>query len=994
MMTITKKYSNNDNNSNNNDITKVPQVLKHNHIATKFINVLAALHHRGRAMSTPQKHHTHTSTTDSSDDSFDFSALAVKIKTTYKKVMTPGSTQQTVASFIWVCMLIAIIAFVAVSFRMGGYTQEITQEWAQNTVHQGIRQQIASEVRQQFPTLPQAEIDRRSQATLEEFLADPSQKAQVDERIALVAEHFSSQMKDDRGHPYLIGIDPYFFYRYTRNYITNGHTGEFLNDNGVPSTRFVLAPSVTATPFDFHIWFQATVFRILKPILGLTIDDLPLTLYFSPIIFMVLSAVIAFAMGRILSGNLAGFISAVFVAIHPAILARTTGGFADTDPYNIFFPLLISLLVLLALRSRTWPWAVGWSLLAGVTLRIYAFAWVGYLFIVYILFAMLGTGLLISVVLHMLRKKEYSLSKLWKTFKIPVVASGVFGLCVVVVMTWLGELTRLFTFILKSEGEFAVLKKTTHYMLWPNIYTTVAELNPASFNQVIMSLGGPLLVFLSILGFVVFAVHHYLKKEDASNKYFSLYVLLLGIIWFGAITYASFKGVRFIMIIAPIFSIGLGLLAGSVTNYFTDLARRSKDFNHVIVNVVLSALFLLLIVLPVFQVSATDSDSLLRRAELINKNAVPTDMNDAWYGTLKKIENESQTDAIISSWWDFGHHFITIANRGVTADGGSQNTPQVHWLGRILVEHDEQKALGILRMLNCDSNKAFDKLIVLNGNDMLATISLMESIFGKTSSEAREILAAQGYGEQAVDDVMASMYCTPPESFMITSADMVSKAGVWSHFGLWDFQKAYFWQYARSQPLNAALVEFQKFNMTEAQARSLYNRLRSMSESDGNQYISPYSGYYTPTPITCSLRNQTYSCPVGMVTSRSTQGDIVIETIEITDGDIVLRVGQYLGGSRVGTMDAKPTGLVILDDEGYTYQTYEDGQVFDVTFDPSSLRAVLSPSEMSRSVFTRLFFFDGQGAPYFTKFDDVTSHVGQRIITYKADWDAYLATYG
>jgi len=46
----------------------------------------------------------------------------------------------------------------------------------------------------------------------------------------------------------------------------------------------------------------------------------------------------------------------------------------------------------------------------------------------------------------------------------------------------------------------------------------------------------------------------------------------------------------------------------------------------------------------------------------------------------------------------------------VTFDGGMQNVPQAHWIGHVLLTEDEEEAMGILRMLDCGANTAFEKL--------------------------------------------------------------------------------------------------------------------------------------------------------------------------------------------------------------------------------------------------------------------------------------------
>src|SRR3989338_11276531 len=81
-------------------------------------------------------------------------------------------------------------------------------------------------------------------------------------------------------------------------------------------------------------------------------------------------------------------------------------------------------------------------------------------------------------------------------------------------------------------------------------------------------------------------------------------------------------------------------------------------------------------------------------------------INDAWHNSLISIRDNSNKTAIITSWWDFGHHFKALAERPVTFDGTTQGSPQAHWVGQILRTDDEELAVGILRMLDCGGNNA------------------------------------------------------------------------------------------------------------------------------------------------------------------------------------------------------------------------------------------------------------------------------------------------
>ena len=88
----------------------------------------------------------------------------------------------------------------------------------------------------------------------------------------------------------------------------------------------------------------------------------------------------------------------------------------------------------------------------------------------------------------------------------------------------------------------------------------------------------------------------------------------------------------------------------------------------------------------------------------------------------------------MNSWWDFGHHFKFISDRAVTFDGGTQNSPQAHWIGRVLQTDNEEEAIAILRMLDCGANSAF-KLALEETNDPLISVSLVKDIIMHHSRE-------------------------------------------------------------------------------------------------------------------------------------------------------------------------------------------------------------------------------------------------------------------
>ena len=165
------------------------------------------------------------------------------------------------------------------------------------------------------------------------------------------------------------------------------------------------------------------------------------------------------------------------------------------------------------------------------------------------------------------------------------------------------------------------------------------------------------------------------------------YAILL-VLWFLSTIYASTKGVRFTLLAVPPFAIGFGITLHHIYSYSSAWAAKALQINKLISKTIAMLILSLLLIPPYISANNTAT------------NFVP-DFNDAWAISLERIKEDSKPNAIINSWWDFGHWFKYYADRRVTLDGSSQNNPQLHWLGKLLLTSDENTSVGILRMLDC-----------------------------------------------------------------------------------------------------------------------------------------------------------------------------------------------------------------------------------------------------------------------------------------------------
>jgi len=299
-----------------------------------------------------------------------------------------------------VLIFLLIPIFLSISLRVQPAYLPITDEWATNSVINNLRSQVSSQINQQYPNLPDQNKNALVESELQKILQQ--QKAQIDQQITETSNFFKSRLQDDTGQTYLLAIDPYFWMRAARNILKNGHPGDKLSKDGRPFDNHMLAPNGRIIPFDkFNAYFPAYIFKFLS-FFNKNLNLMTVSFYV-PVLISALAVIPAFFITRKLVGNFGGFIAATVVAIHPSFLARTVGGFADTDAYNVMLPLFIAWIFLEALDAKSTKNSVILSTSAGLLVGLYSFTWGGWWYVFD--FILISTILYISYYTFVHRKE-------------------------------------------------------------------------------------------------------------------------------------------------------------------------------------------------------------------------------------------------------------------------------------------------------------------------------------------------------------------------------------------------------------------------------------------------------------------------------------------------------------------------------------------------------------------------------------------------------------
>jgi len=751
-----------------------------------------------------------------------------------------------------ILLLLIIPLILSVYFRMYPSYLPITDNWARDAVYNSIKSNILQQIETQYPNLlvanKQTMVDKEFQNLLNE------QKSQIEQQITATSNYFKSQLKDEKGSTYLIGIDSYFWLGAANNYVKNGHLGTDII-NGTPMNMLRngrtgrAIPTETALPYS-----EAFVYKVLK----IFNPDISMmyACFLTPIILIAISVIPAFFIGKKFAGNVGGFFAATLLAIQPFLVTRLSE--PDTDIFQVFFPLMILWMFVEAVEAKNEKNGIIFAALGGIFCGFYSAAWKGWWYVFDFIVAALFIYLVYCLICYRKELKEKGLSAYFMHPNIKKTA--LVGLVFIAISCISVSLLLDFnTFMLFLNGPFGfmAIKEVGITTIWPNVFTTVAEFNEVQTGQIILMMGGTFFFLIAITG--VFLTIFKRKYNKLDIKYAALFV-----IWFIASTYAFTKGTRFALLLVPAFAISFGIALGEAYNYFTKLLVKIEVKAIIARGLVVSILCLLLI-------------SPLSQANTNAKNAIPN-MNDAWYDSLMGIKDNS-TDAIITSWWDFGHWFVTIGERRVTSDGADQGM-RIHWVGKTLLTSNEEEAINILKMLNCDQDYAYKKL---NGytNDSLLSVNIIYKMISKSKEDARKLLQEKiNLSEEQIEDVLSSIFCEKLlEQFYITSDDMIGKAGVWGHFGSWDFTRASMYNTikGKTQEEGTKILK-NKFNLSDNEAFTIYHEIQ---KEKADRWVSSWPGYYSNL-VDCTEINDTLYCQNGLVFNETTNEAFFTNTTGIS----------------------------------------------------------------------------------------------------------------
>jgi len=498
-------------------------------------------------------------------------------------------------------------------------------------------------------------------------------------------------------------FDPFFNFRATKFIVDNGYVEYFAwhdDKSWYPDGRNVSATSQVMLHITTAALYQSFG-------MGQSLYDF--TILF-PVIIGSLTAIVIFALVRVLGGTTAGLLASLFFAVSMPVIIRGTVGWFKSEPLGLFYGFLGVYLFLSGIKSDNGKVSFFKLIAGGVFVSLGISSWGGTQFFVILL-------VLFFLGIPFLRK-----DKKFITWALPVFVSallltiaiferpgagfvlgygglGLIGSTVFVLSFFQIQKIKVknnirYGFLLLggfvlvgissivtnavSLPSFRYLNAVNPFLSSDNtIVQSVAEHSSVTMEQLFPSLS----VLMIFSGIGVWLLFHIKENQNFHIKndmvLFALIIGFIGIYISSAFVRLEIFGSIAVIVLA---SIGVSLLISNV------LKKHSKNSLSSIAKFSFVVVIIVLLTIPV---------ALPVNANWINVVKIPPTIlhggthfnittND-WGDALEWIKGNTEHDAVIAAWWDYGYWITAIADRTTLIDNATINQSQIKKVAKIFL---------------------------------------------------------------------------------------------------------------------------------------------------------------------------------------------------------------------------------------------------------------------------------------------------------------------
>ena len=505
-------------------------------------------------------------------------------------------------------------------------------------------------------------------------------------------------------------FDPFFNFRATEFLVNNGLV-EYYDWHDVkswyPNGRDISATSQVM----LHVT-AATTYQIF----GGNMELYDFTILF-PGVVGALTAIIIFALVRVIGGTTAGLFASLLFAISVPIIIRGFMGWFKSEPLGLFYGLFGLYLFLSGIKSDNKKITVSKLIGGGILMAFGLASWGG------IQFFMIPIGIFIFT-LPFLRKDLGFLIWSIPVFVVSLLLTimvfdrpgvdfvlGLGGISLILPTVFLimcsfiqkfttsknhirNFLILLLTIIL--IGSFVIIFNTENQFLQYPSYRYLNAINPflTTTNLLIdsvaehstttiyysFSIHSILMIFAGLGSWIIFNKIKFASSKDFP-KDLMVFVLIFGLV--GAYVGSAFVRLELFTSLSIIFlsSIGLSIITKEILN----CKKQLHPIRNKIIKFSYVGGILILIIIP-FLFPASNWISILDTpAVILNGGSTHNVATNDWIESLEWIKLNTPSDSIILSWWDYGYWITTISERTTLVDNATIDSKQIQKVANILL---------------------------------------------------------------------------------------------------------------------------------------------------------------------------------------------------------------------------------------------------------------------------------------------------------------------
>ncbi|TRO47873.1 hypothetical protein E2P47_03765 [Candidatus Bathyarchaeota archaeon] len=558
-------------------------------------------------------------------------------------------------------------------------------------------------------------------------------------------------------------FDPYYQYSLTEKMVEDGLLSPYFPDPGWRNNQLWYPDGLDMSKSLPSLPMTAAVLYRIVAVFGFNLDLMTFCAMLAPLLGA-FACLILYFIGKDMGGKTIGLFAALFLALLPSFLQRSSVGFFDSELPGMIGLLLFIFTFLRSIDSkRSLLSSILYSLVSAVSLAFFILGWGAAYFLISLavifVFALVllkryNTRLLISYsitfgfALFIATKWPYiSLNYLISVAVLPVVALFILLCLAEALQNKISLKPKLYItiaiisaiivgilaawqlgYLAQVAGKFLTVLFPTTRANSPLI-ESVAEHRISTWAYIYYELG---------LGVLFFITGIYFTVKNPTNR--NVFLLIFG----ATSLYFAASMVRLLVIFAPAFALLAAKgIVGLLTPFFVllketslvigkskrKLLRVSKEYSYGAILLIFLLLVLSLSFMPQNggiprSLTAAYSPLTITSSSL---PIAPDDPVSEWINMLNYTTNNLQSTDVVCSWWDYGYWLGIPGNVTTLADNATVNTTKIEDIGFIFMSPEEQ---SIPMLANYDAKYILVFHTVFIGQDQSGNLLATAGIWG------------------------------------------------------------------------------------------------------------------------------------------------------------------------------------------------------------------------------------------------------------------------